>query len=84
MDLRVRHFPDADAALWSRRGFRITMVMEYVQTSSWPVSVSPGRSRTPTDFVVSKVTPTIEANLGYKLFMLFATINIGGMAVFAL
>ncbi|KAI9566636.1 general substrate transporter [Boletus coccyginus] len=35
------------------------------------------------NFVVSKVTPTIEANLGYKLFMLFATINVGGMAVFS-
>ncbi|KAG8215660.1 general substrate transporter [Butyriboletus roseoflavus] len=36
------------------------------------------------NFVVSKETPTIEANLGYKLFMMFATINIGGMAVFSL
>ncbi|KAG9312420.1 general substrate transporter [Chiua virens] len=36
------------------------------------------------NFVVSKITPTIEANLGYKLFMMFATINIGGMAVFSL
>lgn len=36
------------------------------------------------DFVVSKETPTIEANLGYKLFMMFAAINIGGMAVFSL
>ncbi|KAF8551962.1 general substrate transporter [Imleria badia] len=36
------------------------------------------------NFVVAKVTPTIEANLGYKLFMLFATINVGGMAVFSL
>ncbi|KAG6372455.1 general substrate transporter [Boletus reticuloceps] len=36
------------------------------------------------NFVVSKVTPTIEAKLGYKLFLLFATINIGGMAVFSL
>jgi hypothetical protein len=30
MDLRVRHFPDEDAALWPCRGFRITMAMEYV------------------------------------------------------
>lgn len=37
-----------------------------------------------TDFVVSKTTPTIEANLGYKLFMLFATIDMGGLAVFSL
>jgi hypothetical protein len=35
------------------------------------------------NFVVSKVTPTLEADLGYKLFFMFATINIGGMFVFA-
>jgi len=33
---------------------------------------------------VAKVTPTLEADLGFKLFMMFATINIGGMAVFSL
>ena len=36
------------------------------------------------DFVVAKETPTIEANLQWKLFMLFATISVGGMAVFSL
>jgi hypothetical protein len=36
------------------------------------------------NFVVSKVTPTLEADLGYKLFFMFATINIGGMAIFSL
>ena len=38
----------------------------------------------PIDFVVAKVTPTLETDLGYKLFLMFATINIGGMAVFSL
>jgi hypothetical protein len=33
---------------------------------------------------VAKVTPTLKNDLGYKLFMMFATINIGGMAVFSL
>ncbi|KAF9234909.1 general substrate transporter [Melanogaster broomeanus] len=33
------------------------------------------------NFVVSKVTLTLETDLGYKLFMMFATINIGGMAL---
>ena len=37
-----------------------------------------------TDFVVAKVTHTLETDLGYKLFLMFATINIGGMAVFSL
>ncbi|KAF7797263.1 hypothetical protein EIP86_008456 [Pleurotus ostreatoroseus] len=36
------------------------------------------------NFVVSKVTPTLETDLGYKLFFMFATINIGGMAIFCL
>ncbi|EGN97657.1 hypothetical protein SERLA73DRAFT_110983 [Serpula lacrymans var. lacrymans S7.3] len=36
------------------------------------------------NFVVSKVTPTLETDLGYKLFMMFAAINIGGMAIFSL
>ena len=33
---------------------------------------------------MAKVTPTLETGLGYKLFLMFATINIGGMAVFSL
>ncbi|RDX42416.1 general substrate transporter [Lentinus brumalis] len=36
------------------------------------------------NFVLSKVTPTLVTDLGYKIFLMFATINIGGMAVFAL
>ncbi|CAA7266663.1 unnamed protein product [Cyclocybe aegerita] len=36
------------------------------------------------NFVVSKVTPDLVTDLGYKLFLMFATINIGGMAVFSL
>ena len=33
---------------------------------------------------MAKVTPTLETGLGYKLFLMFATINIGGMGTFAL
>ncbi|KAF8889439.1 general substrate transporter [Gymnopilus junonius] len=36
------------------------------------------------NFVVSKVTPDLNTDLGYKMFLMFATINIGGMAVFSL
>ncbi|EIW52197.1 general substrate transporter [Trametes versicolor FP-101664 SS1] len=36
------------------------------------------------NFVLSKVTPTLVTDLGYKIFLMFATINIGGMATFAL
>jgi sugar porter (SP) family MFS transporter len=36
------------------------------------------------NYVVTKVTPTLITDLGYKIFLMFATINIGGMAVFSL
>ncbi|OAX37644.1 general substrate transporter [Rhizopogon vinicolor AM-OR11-026] len=36
------------------------------------------------NFAMAKVTPTLEAHLGYKLFLMFATINIVGMGVFSL
>ncbi|KAF8324695.1 sugar transporter [Cantharellus anzutake] len=36
------------------------------------------------NFVITKITPTIKTHLGYKMFITFATINIGGMAVFSL
>jgi len=36
------------------------------------------------NFVISKVTPTLVTALGYKLFLMFATINIAGLAVFSL
>jgi len=36
------------------------------------------------DFVVSKVTPTMITNLGYKIFFLFGTINLVGMGIFSL
>lgn len=35
------------------------------------------------DFVVAKVTPQMISNLGYKIFIMFATVNIGAMATFA-
>ena len=38
----------------------------------------------PLDFVLSKITPDLNTALGYKLFLMFATINIGGLAVFSL
>ncbi|KAJ2991350.1 hypothetical protein NUW54_g8216 [Trametes sanguinea] len=36
------------------------------------------------NFVLSKVTPDMVTDLGYKIFLMFATINIGGMATFSL
>ncbi|KAI9063797.1 MFS general substrate transporter [Trametes sanguinea] len=35
------------------------------------------------NFVVAKVTPTLEIDLGYKLLLTFATIHIDGMALFS-
>ena len=36
------------------------------------------------NFVVSRVTPNIIADLGWKVFVMFASINIGGMFVFSM
>ncbi|KAL4066643.1 general substrate transporter [Scleroderma citrinum] len=36
------------------------------------------------NYVVAKITPTLVADLGYKLFFVFAAIDIGGIAVFAI
>lgn len=36
------------------------------------------------DYVVAKVTPTIHTRLGYKMFLMFATLNVGAMAPFSL
>lgn len=36
------------------------------------------------NFVVSRTTPNIEANLGYKIFLMFGTVNFLGMGTFSL
>ncbi|KAF8624008.1 hypothetical protein AX15_006088 [Amanita polypyramis BW_CC] len=36
------------------------------------------------NFVVTKVTPQMITNLGYKIFIMFATVNVGAMATFSL
>jgi hypothetical protein len=36
------------------------------------------------DYVVAKVTPTIHTRLGYKMFLMFACLNVGAMAPFSL
>ena len=36
------------------------------------------------NFVLSKITPTLVTDLNYKLFFMFATINIGAMGTFCL
>lgn len=36
------------------------------------------------NFVLSKITPTMVTNLGWKIFITFATVNLAGCAVFAL
>ena len=37
----------------------------------------------PTGFIVSKLTPNLYTLLGYKMFLMFGTINVGA-AVFSL
>ena len=69
---RTRHYGLAVASasqwLWSK--FTYTTVV----LSWWCVL----------DFVVSKVTLQMETNLGWKLFIMFATVNIGAMGTFSL
>ncbi|EJC99410.1 general substrate transporter [Fomitiporia mediterranea MF3/22] len=36
------------------------------------------------NFVVSRITPNMIANLGWKIFIMFATVNIGAMFTFSL
>lgn len=36
------------------------------------------------DFVVTKVTPDMITDLGYKIFIMFATVNIGAMGLFSM
>ncbi|KAH8091809.1 general substrate transporter [Cristinia sonorae] len=36
------------------------------------------------NFILSKVTPTLVTQLGYKIFLMFGTINIAAMATFSL
>lgn len=80
MGLRRRYLPDTDTALRSGDGKRVTVALQCV-FSFRPTC----RALTfCADFVLSKVTPTMVTDLGYKLFLMFATINIGGMAVFTL
>jgi hypothetical protein len=52
------------------------------RTRHYGLSVASG-SQWLFNFVVAKVTPTLVTDLGYKLFFMFATINILGMAVFS-
>lgn len=56
------------------------MAMEYVATT-----FCLGHPRmTLADFVVTKVTPDMITDLGYKIFIMFATVNIGAMGLFSM
>lgn len=72
---RTRHYglATASASQW---------LFSTLMTARYALSRSEQFARV--DFVLSKVTPTLVTDLGYKIFLMFATINIGGMATFAL
>lgn len=50
----------------------------------FPLSNSSRNADARVDFVQAKVTPGAITSLGYKIFLMFGTINIGAMATFAL
>ncbi|KDQ49731.1 hypothetical protein JAAARDRAFT_51596 [Jaapia argillacea MUCL 33604] len=62
------------------------MAMEYLFTHPFFRHSESNRSIVNSDFVVSKVTPNLVTELGFNIFLMLATIKIGGiggMAVFA-
>jgi hypothetical protein len=62
----------------------------HLRRSGYGVSIFPNESyiyellTVFADYVVSKATPTIHTRLGYKMFLMFASLNIGAMAPFSL
>jgi hypothetical protein len=78
------HLPDAHAPLRSRSSIRVAVALECVFPPHSPSRDVACVLTRGTDFVVSRITLTIETNLGYKMYFMFATINIGALAVFAL
>ena len=83
MGVLLGHLPDPHTALRSRDRQRLPVALQYVPFLPYSSSSSPSNAPF-ADFVLSKVTPTLVTDLGYKIFLMFATINIGGMAVFSL
>lgn len=59
------------------------MALEYVSVVAF-ISLTLTNDIQSIGFIVTKITPNLNTSLGYKMFLLFATINIGGMAVFSL
>ncbi len=76
------YFPDEDETLWVGVCECQSVALEYVCPSfsfhGWWFS------RLLVDFVLSKVTPQMVTNLGYKLFLMFATVNVAAMGLFFL
>jgi hypothetical protein len=75
---RTRHYGLAVASasqwLWSAFLFLVGM----------PLTYSPSPCNNCVDFVVSKQTPTIITDLGYKVFFMFGAVNIAGMGLFSM
>ncbi|KAG6811789.1 hypothetical protein H0H92_005859 [Tricholoma furcatifolium] len=76
-------FPGFTSQISSPRGLGTTVLLLQARRNGCGLN-QPSNRYTPVDFVVSKVTPQMVANLGYKIFLMFATVNIGAMAVFSL
>ena len=57
-------------------GYGVSHAAIFIPCYIPPIRVSAG-------FIVTKFTPQIISSLGYKIFLMFATVNIGAMATFS-
>lgn len=78
---RTRHY---GLALASASQWLFSMLSRFSLTTWCSLANEHSLSFSNIDFVISKITPTMVTNLGYKVFITFATINILGGCVFAL
>ena len=85
MGVRGGYLPDEDTPLRDCLRQCLAMVVQYVQHRASASYLSYTYRRAPLiDFVISKVTPTLQANLGYNMYFLFGAINLVLMTTFSL
>ena len=80
--IQFRYLSHEDEALWPCCRVRFAVVVEYVEIAL--LSSSAAILTFISDFVISYNTPTWITTLGWKIFIMYATLNFGAMATFSL
>ena len=81
--VQFRYLPYQNETLWSCYRICFTVVVEYVESTAFSTeSCDPDGCLA--DFVVSYNTPIWVTKLGWKLFIMYAAMNIGVMGTFSL